>query len=63
MPEVCEARGADVDGAADGDEDEGERPDGGRGVLVADGDDVFFCVGGEVGFVLGVGHGGLFLNV
>lgn len=63
VAEVGEARGADVDCGADGDEDEGEGPDGWGGVLVADGDDVFLCIGGEVGLVLGEGHRGLLFDV
>lgn len=42
---VGEARAGDVDCGADGDEDEDERVDGWCGILVADGDNVFLCVG------------------
>lgn len=45
MAVVHEAGGAHVDGCADGHEDENECVDGRRGVLVADGDDGFLCVG------------------
>lgn len=64
VAEVGEAGGADVDGGADGNEDEGEGPNGWGGVLIADGHDVFFGVSwGDGGFMLGEGHGGLLLDV
>lgn len=47
---VGEAGADDVDGGADGDEDEDESVDGGRGGLVADGYDVFLGKGGRDGF-------------
>jgi hypothetical protein len=63
MAVVHKSAGADVYRGPDGHEDQEKGPDGGRGVLEADGDDVVVVAVGQGGFLLGEGHGGFLLEV